>query len=316
MPFLSRSSNAPAKGYGFGGGGLFRHTITSNQLQLSLYDYLRGINWMPFQPVQLTINSGVYIWSDSTSTAALTIPSSIKTQVTIINNGYILGRGGNGGTPFNAGSNGGPAISNAASNIVLINGSGAFIGGGGGGGGGGAGEGQSGGGGGAGGGRGGNAQTTGGAGGAPGYAGSDADLGGDTSGGQRNNTLGKGGANGGSGAGRQENDGTDSGAGGGGGGRIPTNTNGVNALYPTGIGADNPAGYGGGQNQAGGAYGYYLWQSPGSAGPRDVGAAGGGGGYGTSGGAGGGGSGGSGGAAISGTSVSLTNNGTILGSIA
>ena len=90
MPFLSRFSNAPAKGYGFGGGGLFRRTITSNQLELSLYDYLRSLGWMPFQPVQLIIDSGVYIWSDSTSTAALTIPSSIQTQVTIINNGYII----------------------------------------------------------------------------------------------------------------------------------------------------------------------------------------------------------------------------------
>lgn len=315
MPFISRLGGSSAKGFGFGGASLFRHTITSNQQEIDLYNYLRNIQWMPWQPIELTIDSGVYIWSDDTSTAALTIPSTVLVRVTLINNGYIIGRGGNGGDKLQDGQDGGPAISNAASNVTLINSSGALIGGGGGGGGGGSDADSdtttpvAGGGGGAGGGRGGAGSTSGGAGGAPGYSGSNSGAGG-------NNTTGIGGPNGGAGGGRQDNNGVDSGSGGGGGGRKATDTDGVNASIPSGTGLDNPGGYGGGQNQAGGAYGYPYWASPSSAVGRNTMAAGGGGGYGQSGGSSGGtgGSGGSGGAAISGTAVTLTNNGTILGS--
>ena len=81
----------------------------------------------------LTIPSGTYIWSNSTSTPALTIDLD---NVTIINNGYIIGKGGNGGHE-SAGTAGGPAIRVTGSNVTITNNSGAYIAGGGGGGGGG-----------------------------------------------------------------------------------------------------------------------------------------------------------------------------------
>ena len=77
----------------------------------------------------LVINSGVWLSSNSTSTAALTVNTS---NLTIINNGNIIGKGGTGGSPGSPGSAGGPAISVAASGVSITNNS--YIAGGGGGG--------------------------------------------------------------------------------------------------------------------------------------------------------------------------------------
>jgi len=81
----------------------------------------------------LTIPSGWWIWSDNTSNAGMTI----DIPCTIINNGYIIGKGGNGaGTIGYNGTAGGPAtrINSGVSNVSITNNSGAFIAGGGGGG--------------------------------------------------------------------------------------------------------------------------------------------------------------------------------------
>ena len=78
----------------------------------------------------LTIPQDFFIWSDNTSVAALTIDVN---NVTIINNGNIMGRGGNGGG--SSGGDGGPAINVTATGVTINNTSTGFIGGGGGGGG-------------------------------------------------------------------------------------------------------------------------------------------------------------------------------------
>lgn len=77
----------------------------------------------------LTINSGVVVYSNSTGSYALTINTSWAAgdTVTIINNGVILGRGGNGN-----GGTGGPAL--LAQRAVSINNINRIAGGGGGGG--------------------------------------------------------------------------------------------------------------------------------------------------------------------------------------
>lgn len=78
------------------------------------------------------IPSSFWLWSNSTSTAALTIdiPCTIK------NYGKIIGRGGNGGTNQTNGAAGGPAIkiNSSVSNVTITNYSGGYIAGGGGGG--------------------------------------------------------------------------------------------------------------------------------------------------------------------------------------
>lgn len=103
----------------------------------------------------LRIPSNMWIWSDSRTTAALTI----DIPCTIINDGKIIGKGGQGGsgirvknlahpttsaynsgyhTPnLGTGTDGGPAIkiNSGVSNVTIVNSSGAYICGGGGGGG-------------------------------------------------------------------------------------------------------------------------------------------------------------------------------------
>jgi hypothetical protein len=93
----------------------------------------------------LTINSGIFVGSGSTGSYAMTVDTSWTAgdTVTIINNGTIVGRGGNGGqsvSPISGsgsgGAPGGPAL-NVNRAITLNNTNGRIAGGGGGGGGGG-----------------------------------------------------------------------------------------------------------------------------------------------------------------------------------
>ena len=93
--------------------------------------------------VTVTVNSGVYVYGSSTGTPGLTISGGTAGDtVTLVNNGYILGRGGAGGnggagqpTVGSPGSAGGTALS--VSRAVSITNNGTIAGGGGGGGGGG-----------------------------------------------------------------------------------------------------------------------------------------------------------------------------------
>jgi hypothetical protein len=232
----------------------------------------------------LRVPSNMWVWSDSTSVAALII----DIPCTVINDGKIIGKGGNGGWGFsNPGATaGGPAISVTASGVTITNSSGAYIAGGGGGGGAysdysNPSDAHAGGGGGAGGGVGGRGRINygfwqQGPGGALNAEGGDGGNGGNA-----NNPVDNGGGAGGGGGGHQ--------FGGGGGGRILPGVGGGN-----GGSAGNAA------------------TSPGS---TVSSLAGGGGGWGAAGALGGGRyAGGAGGAAITGTSRTLNNSGTIYGS--
>ena len=180
----------PGAGSGGGGGGsssiatttsfVFTTSITANlqNFNLSSSALAAGWNGVTSLTASITINNGVYVWSDTTSVAAFTVTSlPAGSTVDIVNYGYIIGKGGKGGnTTYNqnttAPTAGGPAMS-ISNNITLYNNS--YIAGGGGGGASAVGPG----GGGAGGGAGGDFTGTlgystalGGAGGAPGLAGS------------------------------------------------------------------------------------------------------------------------------------------------
>jgi hypothetical protein len=93
-------------------------TISANVLNPNITTLLTAQGWDETSPisVNITINSGVYIGS-STAAAALVIPALPSgSTVTLINNGFILGKGGNGGAgginggAGGIGANGGPAI--------------------------------------------------------------------------------------------------------------------------------------------------------------------------------------------------------------
>ena len=87
--------------------------------------------------ITVTVNSGVYLWSDSTSTPGLTLTGGTTGDtVKIVNNGFIMGRGGNGGVGLGYfGYPGGPALKLGYNTTIDNTNASAYIGGGGGGGG-------------------------------------------------------------------------------------------------------------------------------------------------------------------------------------
>jgi hypothetical protein len=277
----------------------FSFTISSNQQEANLRTLALAAGWDGTIPVNATVGAGVYVWSDNTSVAGLTIDGSWPGGVTLTNNGYIIGKGGQGGSNggTTAGAPGGPAIS-LGINATIVNNSGAFIAGGGGGGGGN----LAGGGGGAGGGNGGAGRflsTT-----AGGSIGSSGSTGGQTS------SAAPGGSGGGAGGGAGATAGFGpppnppaQGGSGGGGGRILPGTGGSGA-----VGLNSTGGTGGSGNGAGSV-----------ASPSNGNGSGGGGGWGASGGTASNGSiaGGAGGKAIAlnGNAATTSGSGTIYGAI-
>ena len=136
------------------------YTITTNTQELSLPLSSIGGYVAGKSDVTITVNSGVYVWSSTNSITAFIIGSSIPGGATsgdtikLINNGIIMGCGGQGGTSTVPAGSGMHAIAlGTYSAPITITNNGTIAAGGGGGG---AGGGTSGGGGGAGGGAGGN----------------------------------------------------------------------------------------------------------------------------------------------------------------
>lgn len=114
-------------------------TITSHQNKLNLRSWAIANGYSGSGAAQITIASGVYIYSDDVNTPALTIDGSWG-GLTLINNGYIMGMGGHGGGAYFNGSaysynyeisSGGSAINLGVSCTIQNN---SYIGGGGGGG--------------------------------------------------------------------------------------------------------------------------------------------------------------------------------------
>lgn len=86
--------------------------------------------------ITITVNSGVYLYSTSTSNAGLTLTGgSSGDDITVINNGYIMGQGGTGASKNSAAVTGGTALSLGFNTTVDNTNGSAYIGGGGGGGG-------------------------------------------------------------------------------------------------------------------------------------------------------------------------------------
>jgi hypothetical protein len=269
----------------------------------------------------LNVPSNLWVWSDSTSTPALTIDVACTVNIS----GKVIGKGGDGGWYTGSattsggsatnGQNGGNAISITSSGVSIVLNSGAYIAGGGGGGGG-------------------------------GYLFEDTNAGGGdggggasvTAGGSLNATGGSyytsfyganrsyaygGGSGGGGGHGHLNTFQTHGGGIGGGGGRILPGVGGYYSFFDQTNSSNNWSGNTNGHTAtpgntatggAGGSAGN-AGNNAGSVGHGVTNGGGGGGGWGAAGGTGKGGSGGSGGKAIedNGNSYSLTNNGTIYG---
>lgn len=115
----------------------FYHTVTSSTKQGNLRSIVVAAGWNTTSPINFTINSGVYMWSDSTSVGGLTIDGALPGGVFLNNFGKIIGRGGDGSKSTNTGGVGGPALvcNQTGGSVTISNKSGAYIAGGGGGGG-------------------------------------------------------------------------------------------------------------------------------------------------------------------------------------
>lgn len=142
MPTLGTFGAAAARGFGLTAGvSAFRYSITSDTANVDLRAAIVSAGWDGAQYVIATIQSGVTVFSASTGSYAMTISGSFPAGLLLVNNGTILGRGGDGGrghsdpTVFNTvGGNGGPAL--LVQTAVSINNLNRIAGGGGGGGGG------------------------------------------------------------------------------------------------------------------------------------------------------------------------------------
>lgn len=125
---------------------IFNATISSNTQNYNLKSAAIAAGWNQVQPLQatITINNGVYVGSTGTGNPAFRTGSTFPggTILSLINNGIIIGAGGQGGTGMgatggagSAGAAGGGAL--MAEQIISITNNGTIAGGGGGGGGGG-----------------------------------------------------------------------------------------------------------------------------------------------------------------------------------
>ena len=122
----------------------FNYIISTNQSNLNLATGATAAGWNGTSKLNVTINSGIYIGSTSTGSPALTVSGSFPNTVSLINNGFIIGKGGNGGdgrsinaTSGSGGSAGGAGgLALSVSSAITITNNGTFGGGGGGGGGG------------------------------------------------------------------------------------------------------------------------------------------------------------------------------------
>jgi hypothetical protein len=303
----------------YGSSKKFTVTVSSSGTNLTASALLSAAGWNSASFFQITINSGVTAYATSTGNSGLTVSGSYPYGFAVVNNGAIMGMGGQGGSDSSlAGGNGGPALSLSNSyttaQMSVTNGSGAFIAGGGGGGGGqNNGEIKGGGGGGAGGGAGGLARQVrggyflgaAGAGGGLGAAGGNGTGTGDAI------TPSIGGGAGGGGGG-YELDGIsatrDGGCCGAGGGRILPGSGGAGGGAGAAVqdgGAGGSGGSVGGNGEIsgarGGAGGGGGWGAAGGTGIGDAGNVGG----------------GAGGAAIlkNGSTITVTNSGTLYGSV-
>ena len=135
----------PTGFYGRSLGFTFNATISANTNNYNLRAAAVAAGWNQTVPLNatVTINGGVFVGSTSTGTRAfdtgVTFPSG--TTLALVNNGTIIGRGGNGGnggepggSGAGSGAGGGPAL--IAQQAISITNNGTIGGGGGGGGGG------------------------------------------------------------------------------------------------------------------------------------------------------------------------------------
>ena len=75
----------------------FKATISSNQTNLNLRTWALANGWNGTLAAEVTVDTGIYIYGTVIGGAGLTIDGSWPGGITLVNKGYILGLGGDGG---------------------------------------------------------------------------------------------------------------------------------------------------------------------------------------------------------------------------
>lgn len=123
-------------GDGYGKANEFGFTIASNASNVDVATAATAAGWNGSSKLVVTIDSGVYVSASSTGNAALTVSGTFAGGVELVNNGYIVGMGGAGGsaTAYSGGSGSAGGLALSASSAITITNNGTIAGGGGGGG--------------------------------------------------------------------------------------------------------------------------------------------------------------------------------------
>lgn len=104
--------------YGKSSAFVFNQTISSNTNDYNLRNAAIAGGWDQILALNatITINAGVFVGSSSTGSPGFTTGSSfpVGSTLTVINNGYIVGRGGNGGSGGGSGGGGGAGVVNSS----------------------------------------------------------------------------------------------------------------------------------------------------------------------------------------------------------
>lgn len=131
---FGKASGAISMFDGRGKANNFALAFAADQTNVNLRSAALAAGWDGASKVIATINAGVTIYSTSTGSYSLTINGSFPGGVELVNNGTILGKGGNGaaGSSMSSGLSGGPAL--LVQSAVSITNNGRIAGGGGGGG--------------------------------------------------------------------------------------------------------------------------------------------------------------------------------------
>jgi hypothetical protein len=114
----------------------FTLVVSSNTTNLNVRSAAVAAGWDEDLKVLVIVAPGVYVWSGSVASPAMTISGSFPNGVEVLNQGYIMGCGGNGAWGKASGTTGGTAISIGVNVTINNTNASAYIGGGGGGGGG------------------------------------------------------------------------------------------------------------------------------------------------------------------------------------
>ena len=94
---FEKPTGAIALSDGYGKSNSFAFSIASNQTNANLRTLAISAGWDQERKVVATVNAGVFISSTSSSTSALTVNGAFPNGVALVNNGHLVGRGGNGG---------------------------------------------------------------------------------------------------------------------------------------------------------------------------------------------------------------------------